>query len=45
MVARFLAGAQRGTLDPILDACVAVYLAQLDEDGQVEDDKPKLSLI
>jgi len=34
--ARFLAGAQRDTLDPILDACVAVYLEKLDEDGQVD---------
>jgi type I restriction enzyme R subunit len=32
----FLAGAQRDTLDPILDACVAVYLERLDEDGQVD---------
>ncbi|RKH91907.1 type I restriction endonuclease subunit R [Corallococcus sp. AB045] len=32
----FLAGAQRDQLDPILDACVAVYLARLDEDGQVD---------
>jgi type I restriction enzyme R subunit len=31
----FLAGAARETLDPILDACVAVYNADLDEDGQV----------
>jgi len=32
----FLSGAQRDQLDPILDACVAVYLEQLDEDGQVD---------
>lgn len=32
----FLGGAQRDKLDPILDACVAVYLARLDEDGQVD---------
>lgn len=32
----FLAGAAREALDPILDACVAAYLAQLDEDGQVD---------
>ena len=31
----FLAGAARETLDPILDACVAVYNVDLDEDGQV----------
>jgi type I restriction enzyme R subunit len=31
----FLAGAARERLDPILDACVAVYNADLDEDGQV----------
>ena len=36
LVTRFLAGDQRDTLDPILDACVATYLAQLDEDGQVD---------
>lgn len=32
----YLDGARREQLDPILDACVAVYLEQLDEDGQVE---------
>src|SRR5678815_4233742 len=32
----FLGGAQRDKLDPILDACVAVYLERLDEDGQVD---------
>ncbi len=31
----FLGGADRDKLDPILDACVAVYNADLDEDGQV----------
>jgi type I restriction enzyme R subunit len=31
----YLAGAERDQLDPILDACVAVY-NQLDEDGQVD---------
>ena len=36
VVEKFLAGADRSELDPILDACVAVYTAQLDEDGQVE---------
>ena len=30
------AGADRDQLDPILDACVAVYNADLDEDGQVD---------
>lgn len=35
-VALFLGGAERDQLDPILDACVAVYVAQLDEDQQVE---------
>ncbi len=29
-------GADRDKLDPILDACVAVYNEQLDEDGQVD---------
>ncbi|MGH8047285.1 MAG: type I restriction enzyme subunit R domain-containing protein, partial [Chthoniobacterales bacterium] len=32
----YLGGAERDTLDPILDGCVATYLAQLDEDGQVD---------
>ncbi len=36
LVALFLGGADREQLDPILDACVAVYKDQLDEDGQVE---------
>jgi type I restriction enzyme R subunit len=35
VVALFLDGAQRDRLDPLLDACVAVYLDRLDEDGQV----------
>ena len=35
-VRRYLDGAERDRLDPILDACVAVYLSELDEDGQVE---------
>lgn len=35
LVQRFLTGAARDELDPILDACVAVYLAELDEDAQV----------
>ena len=32
----FLGGADRNQLDPILDQCVAVYMEQLDEDGQVD---------
>ena len=32
----YLGGASRERLDPILDACVAVYIAQLDENGQVD---------
>lgn len=35
LVALYLAGADRDKLDPILDACVAVYIEELDEDGQV----------
>ena len=35
-VRRFLGGADRDQLDPILDACVAVYMSDLDEDGQVD---------
>ena len=36
LVARYLAGADRDQLDPILDSCVAVYRSSLDEDGQVD---------
>jgi type I restriction enzyme R subunit len=36
LVERYLGGAERDQLDPILDACVAVYKAELDEDGQVD---------
>jgi type I restriction enzyme R subunit len=36
LVQLFLGGAERDNLDPILDACVAVYVNRLDEDGQVE---------
>ena len=36
LVALYLNGADRDKLDPILDACVAVYKEQLDEDGQVD---------
>src|SRR5439155_9923945 len=32
----YLQGADRDTLDPILDECVATYKMQLDEDGQVD---------
>ena len=32
----YLGGAEREQLDPILDACVAVYLSELGEDGQVD---------
>jgi type I restriction enzyme R subunit len=32
----YLEGADRDRLDPILDACVAVYREALDEDGQVD---------
>ncbi len=35
-VERYLGGAERDQLDPILDACVAVYNQDLDEDGQVD---------
>ncbi len=36
VVALFLGDAERDQLDPILDACVAVYVDRLDEDGQVD---------
>jgi len=36
LVALYLKGAQRDTLDPILDDCVAIYMHDLDENGQVE---------
>ena len=35
LVRRFVGGEDRDRLDPILDACVAVYQSDLDEDGQV----------
>jgi type I restriction enzyme R subunit len=35
LVTLYLGGADRDKLDPILDACVAVYKTDLDEDGQV----------
>ena len=36
LVALYLGGADRDKLDPILDACVATYNQDLDEDGQVD---------
>ena len=36
LVQRYLGGAERDQLDPILDACVAVYVHELDEDAQVD---------
>lgn len=36
LVGLYLSGADRDRLDPILDACVAVYDTHLDEDGQVD---------
>ena len=36
LVTLYLGGSDRDLLDPILDACVAVYKEQLDEDGQVD---------
>jgi len=36
LVSLYLDGADRDKLDPILDACVATYNADLDEDGQVD---------
>ena len=36
LVELYLSGADRDRIDPILDACVAVYREQLDEDGQVD---------
>ncbi len=36
LVRRYLDGAERDDLDPILDACVAVYVHELDEDAQVD---------
>jgi type I restriction enzyme R subunit len=36
LVELYLTGADRDQLDPILDACVATYNSELDEDGQVD---------
>ena len=35
LVELYMGGADRDRLDPILDACVALYSADLDEDGQI----------
>ena len=35
-VALYLDGADRGRLDPVLDACVAAYVRELDADGQID---------
>lgn len=36
LVERYLSGADRAQLDPLLDSCVATYVDTLDEDGQVD---------
>ena len=36
LVQRYLSGAQRDRLDPLLDSSVAAYKDSLDEDGQVD---------
>jgi len=36
VVRLYLDGADRDKLDPLLDACVAAYTTELDEDGQVD---------
>ena len=36
LVKLYLDGADRDLLDPILDSCVATYVSDLDEDGQVD---------
>ena len=35
LVSQYLEGADRDRLDPILDTCVATYMEDLDEDGQI----------
>lgn len=35
-VRRYLGGVERDQLDPVLDQCVALYLVELDEGGQIE---------
>ena len=36
LVTKYLDGAARDSLDPILDSCVEIYRTELDEDGQVD---------
>ncbi len=36
LVTKYISGASRDRLDPILDQCVAIYQADLDEDNQVD---------
>ncbi|UJS18985.1 MAG: hypothetical protein L3J17_08010 [Candidatus Jettenia sp.] len=36
LVSRYLNGADRDQIDPILDTCVVTYKSDLDEDGQVD---------
>ncbi len=36
LVERYLGGAERDSLDPILDICVGRYVDEMDEDGQVD---------
>lgn len=36
LVTLYLGGADRDRIDPVLDACVAIYKEDLDEDGQVD---------
>ena len=36
LVERYLGGADRDQIDPLLDSCVDVYREELDEDGQVD---------
>lgn len=36
LVTKYISGANRDTLDPILDQCVAIYQSDLDEDNQVD---------
>ncbi len=36
LVTKYISGANRDKLDPILDQCVAIYQSELDEDNQVD---------
>jgi type I restriction enzyme R subunit len=36
LVTKYISGANRDKLDPILDHCVAIYQSELDEDNQVD---------